>query len=350
MNAEQSFLALFEQFIKDSETGKRMKPNGEKIKAQTVDNYRYLLLLLNDFSQQCGFHLRIKNVRKLTKRQLTVEKNYWKKFYHRFTDYLAKQKNCFDNYIGMLFKNIRVFFNYLQKEKLMEVGEFHKQFYVRKEEIPVITLMPAQLQLLISDRVFEERLSVALQQTKDLFVLGCTVALRFSDLINLRFRDIEMIGGQAYLVSKSMKTASTIRVKLPDYALQIIQKNQRHNRPQSKIFQPISKSQVNKNIRQIAVQAGWTHVVGKVRKQNGKEIECYTSEEQQVYRFCDLVSSHVMRRTAITTMLMLGMPEHVVRKISGHSSGSKAFFRYVNFVQSYLDTEIDKVHQQLVQV
>jgi len=51
-----------------------------------------------------------------------------------------------------------------------------------------------------------------------------------------------------------------------------------------------------------------------------------------------------MRRTAITTMLILGMPEHVVRKISGHAADGKAFYRYVNFVQSYLDTEIDKVH------
>jgi hypothetical protein len=47
--------------------------------------------------------------------------------------------------------------------------------------------------------------------------------------------------------------------------------------------------------------------------------------------------SHIMRRTAITTMLMLGMPEYLVRKISGHSANSKAFYRYVNFGQSYIE-------------
>ena len=50
-----------------------------------------------------------------------------------------------------------------------------------------------------------------------------------------------------------------------------------------------------------------------------------------------------MRRTAITTMLMLGMAEHVVKKISGHAANTKAFYRYVNLVQSYLDHEVDKV-------
>ena len=64
---------------------------------------------------------------------------------------------------------------------------------------------------------------------------------------------------------------------------------------------------------------------------------------QKKYRFCDLVSSHVMRRTAITTMLMLGMKEHAVKQISGHSNDSKSFYRYVNLVQSYLDNEMDEV-------
>jgi intergrase/recombinase len=57
-----------------------------------------------------------------------------------------------------------------------------------------------------------------------------------------------------------------------------------------------------------------------------------------------------MRRTAVTTMLILGMPENVVRKISGHAVGSKAFYRYVNFAQGYMDEEIDKVHEKLGRV
>jgi len=343
-----SFLSLFEQFIKDSEKGKRMKPNGQKIKPQTINNYKYVLKLLKEFCEHTEFTLRIRSVHKLNKKQLTVEMNYWKKFYRRFSAFLSKNKGCYDNYIGMVFKNIRVFFNYLKKEKLLSVGEFHKSFYVRKEEIPIITLMPQQLQFLIADKQFEEALPVFLQRTKDFFVFGCTVALRSSDLFNLKFRDIEMISGQAYVASKSLKTESVTRVKLPDYAVMIANKYRKGSTGNSKIFKSISKNQVNKNIRQMIELAGWTHMVGKTRQQNGKNVEQYTGNGKRVYRFCDLVSSHVMRRTAITTMLMLGMPEPVVRKISGHSSDSKAFYRYVNFVQSYLDTEIDKMHAKLI--
>lgn len=57
-----------------------------------------------------------------------------------------------------------------------------------------------------------------------------------------------------------------------------------------------------------------------------------------------------MRRTAITTMLMMGMKEHVVKQISGHSNDSKSFYRYVNLVQSYLDNEMDEVFNKLAKI
>ena len=56
-----------------------------------------------------------------------------------------------------------------------------------------------------------------------------------------------------------------------------------------------------------------------------------------------------MRRTAITTMLSLGVPEPVVRKISGHSPMSKEFFRYVSLAQSYQDQEVSKMFDKLKQ-
>jgi integrase len=55
----------------------------------------------------------------------------------------------------------------------------------------------------------------------------------------------------------------------------------------------------------------------------------------------------MIRRTAITTHLILGMPEHLVRKISGHTSNSSSFNRYVHYAQVYVDREIDKVHSKL---
>jgi integrase len=60
------------------------------------------------------------------------------------------------------------------------------------------------------------------------------------------------------------------------------------------------------------------------------------------YRFCDLISSHTMRRTAITTMLRMGMNETNVRLISGHAAHSPSFYRYVFYADSFMEEEMDK--------
>ena len=55
-----------------------------------------------------------------------------------------------------------------------------------------------------------------------------------------------------------------------------------------------------------------------------------------------------MRRTAITTLLILGVPEIVVRSVSGHAPGSKEFYKYVSLAQSYLNKEVKNAHQKLI--
>ena len=74
----------------------------------------------------------------------------------------------------------------------------------------------------------------------------------------------------------------------------------------------------------------------------------YTDKKKKkLHRFCDLVTTHTMRRTAITTMLSLGMPEYLVRKVSGHAPGSKEFYRYVSLSQHLQDEETMRVFEIL---
>jgi integrase len=77
------------------------------------------------------------------------------------------------------------------------------------------------------------------------------------------------------------------------------------------------------------------------KRNSNPYIEAFKNSAEKGYRFCDLVTSHTMRRTAITTMLSLGMTEFMVRKISGHSANSKEFFRYVALSQTYIDKETE---------
>jgi integrase len=344
---ELELLPLFAKFIKDSHTGRRLKKDGKRIKPQTIVNYKSVYRNLLGFSSKRNFPLRIALIKGNNKKLLQTERNYWKKFYKGFTDYLYTDRECFDNYVGTNIKIIKTFFRYLIQEKSIRIGDFFRSFHMPQEEVPIITLSPDQLRFLIHDRAFEDRLAPHLRVSKDIFVFGCTVALRVSDIFRLQPSNVQSIDGKYFLSVRARKTGVEMRVKLPDYAYAILQKYPKGKKNKT-IFPPLSLNQFNNNIRRVAEEAGWNHPVGKARERQGLYEKQYRDiRSKDEYRFCDLITSHTMRRTAITTMLIYGMPEHLVKLISGHAGNSKAFYRYVSYVQSFADMELDKVHEKM---
>jgi len=336
MRSEYPFINLFDVFISESHKGRRLKKDGTVIRKGTIKQYEVVRSELMKFIAVQSFELRVKNLHRATARQLKSERSYWKRFYRRYTDYLYR-KGCFDNYVGLHIKTIRSFFNYLRSEKGIYCGDFHKSFYVRSEDVPVIALFPEQLQMLIYDKSFAATLPEYLRQTKDVFVFGCTVGLRFSDLMALRSSNVEKVGAAWYLDVRSKKTSTDTRIKLPDYAMEIL----RGYRKKKTLLPQLSCGRLNYNIKELCEKAGWTQEVTKIRVRRG--VNKQLTMRGKCYRFCDLVTTHTMRRTAITTMLCLGMPESMVRKISGHSANSKDFFRYVSYAQQFVDRETDRV-------
>lgn len=345
MKKTKPIIPLFKQFIRDTETGKRLKKNGERIKKSSIQNYKFVLKNLIRFSNDRGIDLRICDASRLNKREYITEKNYWKKFYKNFTNYLYK-KGCFDNYVGQNIKVIRVFFNYLKNDKDFETGNFQQFFYVRKEEVDILVLSPDQLRFLIHDTHFNTLLIPSLKRVKDIFVFGCTTGLRFSDIFLLTTNNFIKQDESWYLKLKSKKTKTYSFIKLPKYAVDIFYayKSKSTRKP---VFGKISLFNFNKFLKEIGERAGFTNSIELTREKQGKPQHLTSKKLKTGTRFCDKMSSHMMRRTAITTMLILGMPELLVRKISGHSNASNSFNRYVHYAQPYIDKEIEKVHSKL---
>ena len=255
--------------------------------------------------------------------------------------------DCFDNYVGSVIKDIRTFFNYLIKERNLSIGNYHQQFYIYKEDVQILTLQPFQLKVLIEQSQIDDNLRSVLKKTRDILVAGCAVALRYSDLMNLKKANLQIQNQQYYLRVQSKKTKIYTNIKLPDYVLEIFKKYSLKNNRLLPYFNIVL---LNKYLKELAEYLGWTNEIVKTRQKRGEAIIIYKDvKEKSHYRFCDLVSTHIMRRTAITTMLRLEMPEHLVRKISGHAPNSTEFHKYVAISQNYLDFETDKVFAKLIE-
>jgi len=347
MAKELLLVPLLKSFIRDTANGKRRMNNGQRIRHQTINNYFCALKQIIAFEEYKGEPVKITINIKANRKQILKESDYWKKFYREFSDFLFEEKNCHDNFVGSIFKVLKCCFRYLKYEKHLVIQSCCEHFYVRKEEPRIIALLPEQFCFLVLDTAFEAGLNARQKRFKDLFVFGCTAAMRYSDLLNLKVKDIEYRSGNFFLVFRSLKTNTPVCIKLPEFAVDIFKKYSKRRKPHQKLFGYLSLSNFNKNIQRLSEKAGWTQRIGKYRSKNGRVLEIKT-RSKNVYRFCDLVSSHTMRRTGITMLLMLGMPEYLVRKISGHSAHSKEFFRYVHVAESYITDQIDQVHQKLL--
>ncbi len=347
LTADQAF-TFFDQLIKETSRGKRVKKDGRRIRSSTIDNYLSTRRLLQEFIRENNFDFKIYLSGNLTRKETEQAKKYYKKFFKEFTDYLYIKKDFFDNYVGMLVKMLRLYFNYLKGEHNLSVGEYHKDFYIPAEEIPIIVFSPEELNYLIYNKELNDKLPEHLRRAKDVFVFGSTVALRFSDLMQLKQSNLEFYNNNYYLKVTSIETETNTSIKLPDYAVEILKK---YYKKQKTLLPLHSKNWYNKCFKELAKYLEFNTPSIKYRTKRGIKHSIYKNKaKRQHYTLADHITTHTMRRTAITTMLRLGMPEQVVRKISGHAATSKEFFRYVEFAQTYIDEHTDKVFDQITKI
>ena len=347
MQAYKSMLLVdaVHQFINDSKSGKRLMPSGKKIRCSTIEQYEVVAFLLQNFQLKNNIAYRILILPKAATSILQKEKNYWKKFFKNFSTYLYKERSSYDSYAMSVFKVIKACFNYFLKDVCLPIGTFHHQFSIPNNHNTAVVLSPQQVKFLITDINFEEKLSASLKRSKDIIIFGCTVGLRYADLMQLTYNNLQIIDGSYTILLHTQKTSTSIKIPLPDYAISIIK---RYNKKNGIYILPrLSNSNLNIHFKSIGKLAGWTYNVPKIQYKKG-EVVHIKSKENGCYQFYEHLSAHTMRRTAITTLLLLGVEEHNVRRISGHAAGSKEFYKYVIIVQDYLNQSVKKAFEQLV--
>jgi integrase len=346
LKEQYDLLPLLHKFINEIKKGKHLQKNGKKIKSSSIRNYQYLEILLVKFSNEKSFHLRFKINSSSNQKKFNDEKLYWKNFYISFTNYLYDELDHHDNYVGRVIKLLRSFFNYLINEKGLNIGFFHRKFYTPSEDVDIVVLTPERLNELIYNKEKEKQLTRDLKKVKDVFLFGCSVALRFSDLMKLERKNIEIVNDRVYIKIRSIKTDTYTKVKLPQYAIDILNKFAKVQKV--RLLPKFNKVYINKKLKVIMEHYGYTEPIERTRQKRGIAVPIYKDKDRKTpLRFCDAVTTHTMRRSAITTLLSLGMNEQMVRQISGHAAGSKEFYRYVSHAQSYIDNEIDHVHKKM---
>ena len=207
-----------EKFIADSKSGRRRKPDGNRLAKGTITNYCNCLRLMKQFDNGSYASIEICTGLKMNQSFFRQRKLYWARFYRNFSDFLYK-RGYFDNYVSNLFKVVRTLLHWLHQYYGWLDYQFLPYNFIQTKFSTFEVLSPDQLKFLIADKSFNKTLTKSQRLIRNIMIVGCTTALRSSDLLNLRRKDIVKKEGRIWLVTNTRKTKQSVSVLLPVYTM-----------------------------------------------------------------------------------------------------------------------------------
>lgn len=170
---------------------------------------------------------------------------------------------------------------------------------------PVIFLSKKELQRLWRLKLPPESLLAA---ARDCFCFSAFTSLRFSDMSQVKWADIE--GRVLYVTTQ--KTFDRLAIDLCPQALEILGRYPRGSFPQDRIFPGLTNRKMNQSLKELGKMCRIDAPVTRVCYKGGRRIS-------RVVPKYELLGSHAARRTFICFALASGVPPHVVMKWTGHS-------------------------------
>ena len=309
---ETNFIPFIENFVN---TVTMVYKNGSPhpINQRTKQKYFTVLKLLKEFSAASG----------LTKFD-QVNRGFYEKFitYLQNTVWYCKEingelitKQYSENTIGKYVANLKTFLQHATEAGINTNMDFkNRKFAVPGEEVDKIYLRESEL---LSLKKLDLSNLPGLESARDLFLIGCYTALRYSDYTNIRPENIVQTDHGQVIKLTTQKTGQTVIIPLHWIVREILQK---YNNILPKA---ISNQKTNDHLKELGKRAGINEQVSITKMTGGVK----GTLAMPKYK---LISSHTARRTGATNMYLAGIPVHSIMKITGHKS-EQSFLRYLRF-------------------
>ena len=235
-------------------------------------------------------------------------------FYSAYLDYVTKQGYSL-NTIGTHIKNIKVFMREEFERGLTKNVSFRSKLFRKlDEESQNIYLSNAELQKLYN---LDLRENPRLDRVRDLFLVGCYTALRFSDLTGLKIENINK--DKKIIKVRTQKTDETVVIPINSIINSIIEKYNGH------LPTAISNEKMNAYLKELGEKAGLDEKIEVITTKGGIRV-------REVFRKYELITVHTARRSFASNAYLLQVPTISIMKITGHRT-EKSFLKYIKISQ-----------------
>lgn len=286
-----------EYFIKAITNGSQTIQQGNNYKKRyslsTIKNYKGFLVKWIEFEKNQNKRFKWVDINQL--------------FYDQFVHYF-NSINYTDNTTGRLVKHLKV----IMQAALTAGFHYNKSF--RESYFKTLSSKSDNIALTFEEVEKLEKIDLSgnlgFDKARDIFLIGCYTALRFSDLKRLKKEYIK----DNYIEIPTQKTKKKVVIPIKPNLARILKK---YNYQAPKI----AEQKVNEYIKKIGKDAGIDGLEHIVETRGG------ISTENQFNRF-ELITTHTARRTAATQMYILDPKPQPIMEITGHTT-EISFFKYI---------------------
>lgn len=305
----ESLTDYIARYVREMENGTRLNIHKLRYGYSTVKNYKGFIIQFDEFCK--------------ARRKRYDFNDIDIKFYDDFVAYFTA-KDYSINTIGRHVKELKIIMRAAREEGLHDNGTIeNRKFRVLTAEVENIYLTESEIKAIAAlDLSGDKHKDIA----RDIFLVGCYTAQRFSDYSTINEGNIRMLeSGQRVIDLKQQKTGNHVVIPIrPE--LQAILDKYGDQLPKS------YEQKVNKFIKEVAREAG---IIEKI------EISYVEKGEQKtrIVEKCDLVKTHTARRSGATNMYLAGIPSIAIMKITGHKT-EKEFMKYIKISEEQNATEL----------
>lgn len=307
--ARESLTDYIARFAREMEDGTRLNNNKLRYGYSTIKNYKGFIVQFDEFCK--------------ARRKRYNFNDIDIKFYDDFVAWFTT-KDYSVNTIGRHVKELKIIMRAAREEGLHDNGTIEsRKFRVLTAEVDNIYLTESEIKAISDLDLSGDRHK---EVARDVFVVGCYTAQRFSDYSAINEGNIRTLeGGQTVIDLKQQKTGNHVVIPARPELLEILAK---YDKRLPKSYE----QKVNKYIKEVAREAGITEKIEISYVENGEK-------KTRIVEKCDLVKTHTARRSGATNMYLAKIPTIAIMKITGHKT-EKEFMKYIKITEEETAMEL----------
>ena len=243
-------------------------------------------------------------------------------FQNIFTNWAYTSKNYRSNTIPASFSILKVWLNEAAHQGLIK-DDIYKSYPSKAEDVyniylsedEIARLYALDIPLLKSKGLIDDR--SGMEETRDLFIIGCWTGLRQYDLGHLEKALFDVEAETITVVTE--KTSETVTIPMHPYVKELYAKYNGH------FPKMCAKSKFNVHLKELGRLA-------EINKEEIKPINRGGKITSVKYKKYQLICSHTARRSFATNMFLKGAPTIGIMKLTGHKTEAN-FMRYIKITR-----------------